>query len=164
MKAAFEQGRENSFDRFDGDSDIGSGRAAAAVVEAYDRTGGDGSQGPVADGLWGKFPIESDHGPHDSEQAEPLLHATVAEPADSKWGAHECWFDTESVTEGLLGTRKIVLNKGWRAEATERMGVAVITDFVTGRLDLARNSRQAPEVGATLKKRCDCAILPQRVE
>ena len=133
-------------------------------MEAHDRTIGRGTQNAVANCFGRQFPIESDDGPHHAAQTELRLHVTVAEPADAERGAHEGWRGSQSLLERQLGARKIVVDERWRAETAQRMGVAMIADFVSRCLDLASDRGEPADVGAALEKSRGRAVLPQRIE
>jgi hypothetical protein len=119
----------------------------APVVQAKDRAVGRPRQHPVYYGISLRLPIIADGGPHDAAQAEAALGLAETEPARAEGGSQQRGGKAGGVLDGALGTGKFPIDKLRRMKAEQRMGVAVVADFVAGvdgAGDLGRRSTFAP--------------------
>ena len=99
-----------------------------------------------------QLPIITNCGPHHSQEAEMALGGAKAKPADAEGGAQETGGETGHLRDGLLGAREVLQNEGRGVKAEERMGMAVVTYFVTGIANGTGNFGEALDARAALEE------------
>jgi len=129
------------------------GLDAPAIVQTNDTAGRGLTKNESGDSLSRPVPIVAYHGPHDAEQAEPLLNRANSVPALPIWRSQKGGRGAELPADDVLRLRDFSIDKGGRFEIEVRMGVGVVADFMTGGEDGARDGGITLHVHAALKER-----------
>src|SRR6202041_342133 len=115
-----------------GCSDIRLTAKFTPVVEANNRPIGDASGHPADHRIRGQIPIIADYGPHDAGEPQTLLRRAQSGPTDSVRGAEPNRPRARVFFNAPLCTLQLVQHELRRAEAQERVRLAMVANFVSG--------------------------------